>query len=77
MPQVKNLVPDYTDHPVHLPDIVRREVMLALEDLSAHRAGPAARVRPLLVAVVVLGPSHLLAADLAGDDLGSGGSLLN
>ena len=44
-------------------------MVLALEDLAADGARPRARVRPLLVAVVVLGARHLLAADLARDDL--------
>ena len=44
-------------------------MVLTLEDLAADGARPRARVRPLLVAVVVLGAGHLLAANLAGDDL--------
>ena len=44
-------------------------MVLTLEDLPADGTRPRARVRPLLVAVVVLGAGHLLPADLTRDDL--------
>ena len=44
-------------------------MILTLENLPADGARPRARVRPLLVAIVVLGAGHLLAADLTRDDL--------
>ena len=44
-------------------------MVLALKDLAADRARPRARVRPLLVAVVVLGARHLFTANLARDNL--------
>ena len=44
-------------------------MVLAFEDLAAYGTRPRARVGPLLVAVVVLGARHPLAADLASDDL--------